>query len=267
MSGLSPLHGRRCWVVGASSGIGAALADELRARGARVAVSARRREALEEVAGTRMLAVPVDAADRASVAEAATAVADGLGGIDMVVWCAGHWEQFDAATWDADVFEQHVRVNLLGLNNLLAAVVPPMVARGAGHVVGVASVAGYRGLPGSEAYGATKAAQINLLEALRGALQRRGVRVTTVCPGFVRTPMTARNTFPMPFMVEADEAARAIADGLEAERATIVFPWPMAVLMGAARLLPARLWTLLTRSRAPRRSGASDGPSRRSPAR
>lgn len=243
------LAGRRVWVVGASSGIGAALAEELVGRGASVAVSARREAELREVAGVRMLPVALDVTSRADVRDAATAVRDGLGGLDTVVWCAGLWKRFDAATWSADTFAQHVEVNLLGLNNLLGEVVPSMVAERAGHVVGVASVAGYRGLPGAEAYGATKAAQINLLESLRGAVARHGVDVTTVCPGFVRTPMTAENSFPMPFMVEVDRAAREVADAVESRAATKVFPWQMALLMGAARYVPPRLWTALTRTR------------------
>lgn len=240
------ISGRRFWLVGASSGIGAALAQELRSRGAQVAISARKAEDLHEVAGGEMAVVPLDATDRAAVHEAAAEVRTTLGGLDTVVWCAGYWEQFDAAQWDADSFQRHVEVNLLGLNNVLAAVVPRMVDSGHGHLVGIASVAGYRGLAGAEAYGATKAAQINLLEGLRAALRRHGVRVTTVCPGFVRTPMTATNDFPMPFLIDADEAARAIADGLEARRIEIVFPLPMAVMMKVARVLPVRLWTAIT---------------------
>ena len=239
------IAGQRFWVIGASSGIGAELARELVRRGARVAISARKAEDLREVAGDAMDVVPLDATDR----DAVRAAAEGLGEIDVVVWCAGYWEQFDAAAWDADAFERHVSVNLLGLNNVLAAVVPPMVAAGRGHLVGIASVAGYRGLPGAEAYGATKAAQINLLEGLRAALGPRGVRVTTVCPGFVRTPMTETNDFPMPFIIDADEAARAICDGLEKRRAEIVFPLPMAVTMKLARLVPVRAWAALTAKR------------------
>ena len=109
---------------------------------------------------------------------------------------------------------------------MLAAVIPTMTRAGTGHLVGIASVAGYRGLAGAEAYGATKAAQLNLLEGLRAALTRHGVRVTTVAPGFVRTPMTESNEFPMPFIIDADEAARTIADGLERGRTEIVFPLP-----------------------------------------
>lgn len=246
---MSVLAGQRIWLVGASSGIGAALAEELHRRGALVAVSARRAERLEEVAGDRMVAVVCDATVPASVDAAAARVATELGPIDVVVWCAGLWQQFDSAQWDAASFARHVEVNLLGLNAVLAATVPPFVARGRGHVVGIASVAGYRGLPGAEAYGATKAAQINLLEGMRAALHSKGVRVTTVCPGFVRTEMTETNDFPMPFIIEPGDAAERIADGLEAGRAEIVFPRRMAVLMKAARLVPVGAWARLVRRR------------------
>lgn len=242
-----PVAGRRIWLVGASSGIGAAVAEELVSRGAHVAITARRRERLDEVAAGRMAVIPADATDSAAVADAAQEVSRTLGGLDMVVWCAGYWQKFDAADWDAAEFARHIEVNLLGLNHVLAAVLPGMVERGRGHVVGVASVAGYRGLPGAEAYGATKAAQINLLEAMRVSLRRRGVRVTTVAPGFVRTEMTEVNSFPMPFIIEADAAARSIVDGLERGRMEIVFPLPMAILMKVARLVPIRLWAALQR--------------------
>lgn len=243
----SPIAGRRYWVIGASSGIGAALAHELCRRGARVAISARKVEDLRAVADHTMAVVPLDATDRAAVSAAADQVRRLLGEIDVVVWCAGYWKQFDAADWDADIFERHVEINLLGLNNVLAAVLPHMAAEGRGHLVGVASVAGYRGLAGAEAYGATKAAQINLLEGLRAALGRRGVQVTTVAPGFVKTPMTATNQFTMPFIIDPQTAARSIADGLERRRTEIVFPLRMALVMKAARLLPVRTWAAIGR--------------------
>ena len=242
-----PITGRRYWVIGASSGIGAALATELVRRGADVAISARRQDQLDDVSAGTMTVVPLDVTDRDAVRRAAAELDE----IDVVVWCAGYWDQFEAAEWDADAFARHIEVNLLGLNNVLAATVPTMAQAGHGHIVGIASVAGYRGLSGAEAYGATKAAQINLLESLRASLSRRGVRVTTVCPGFVRTEMTAANKFPMPFLIDADEAATAIADGLEKRRTEIVFPLPMAVLMKAARLVPVRAWAALA-SRAAR---------------
>jgi len=239
------LGGCTAWVVGASSGIGAALARELCSRGARVAVSARRAGELQRVAEEQMLVVPVDVTDRASVDDAASRVRKELGELDLVVLNAGFWKQMDAASWDRDVFARHVEVNLLGVNNALGAVLPDMVERGRGHIVGVASVAGYRGLAGAEAYGATKAALINMLEGLRVAVSSRGVAVTTVCPGFVRTELTANNDFPMPFLIEPEAAARAICDGLERGQMEIVFPAPMAVLMKAARLLPVRAWANL----------------------
>jgi short-subunit dehydrogenase len=234
--------GRRVWVVGASSGIGAELARELDRRGARVAITARRRDRLEEVAAHRMVVAPADVTDAVGLAAAAADVTDALGGLDMVIWCAGYWKQSDATRWDAAQFARHVEVNLLGLSALLTAVLPGMVTRGRGHIVGVASVAGFRGLPGAEAYGATKAAQLNLLESLRVSLRGHGVRVTSVAPGFVRTEMTAVNTFPMPFLIDADRAARIIADGLERHRTEIVFPLRMAAVTRIARLVPAGLW-------------------------
>jgi len=237
-----PVAGRRIWLVGASSGIGAALARELADREARVAITARRRERLDEVAGGRMAVVPADATDSDGITAAAAEVSSALGGLDTVIWCAGYWKQLDAAQWDAAEFTRHVEVNLLGLNRVLDAVIPPMVERGRGHIVGIASVAGFRGLPGAEAYGATKAAQLNLFEALRVSLRKRGIRVTTVAPGFVRTEMTEVNTFPMPFLIDADDAARSIVDGLERGQMEIVFPLPMAVMMKVARLVPIRLW-------------------------
>ena len=244
------LRGKVVWVVGASSGIGAATARALVARGATVAVSARREAALEKVSDGSMLVVPVDVTDAASVAAAATRVRDELGRIDIAVLAAGYWEQTDPRAWDTGTFNRHVEVNLVGMSNAIAALLPDMLQRGSGVIAGVASVAGYRGLAGAEAYGATKAAQINLLESLRVHLARTGVRVTTICPGFVRTEMTAGNEFPMPFMIEADEAAEAICRGLERDRAEIVFPVPMALLMKAAKLVPVGLWPRLWRGAA-----------------
>ena len=158
---------------------------------------------------------------------------------------AGYWKQMDPQDWDTEVFDQHIRVNLAGMSNAIAAVLPGMLRRHHGVIAGIASVAGYRGLAGSEAYGATKAAQINLLESLRVHIARTGVHVTTICPGFVRTDLTAGNPFPMPFIIDAGQAARSICDGLERDRTEIVFPTRMALLMKTARLVPARTWATL----------------------
>ena len=244
------LKDRTAWVVGASSRIGAATARELVSRGARVAISARREDQLAQVAGGRMLVVPADVTDAQGLRAAADRVRTELGPIDLVVLNAGYWRQMHATSWDTEVFRRHVEVNLVGMSNGIGAVLPEMIARGSGVIAGVASVAGYRGIAKSEAYGATKAGQINLLEALRSQVAGsqvagKGMHITTICPGFVRTEMTQDNDFPMPFIIEADHAARAICDGLERNRFEIVFPARMAVLMKAARLVPVRLWPRL----------------------
>ena len=239
------LDSKVAWVVGGSSGIGAAVARELVRRGATVAISARRKEQLQDVAGGDMLVLPADVTDAAAIAAAAARVRQELGPIDLAVLSAGYWKQRDPQDWDTEVFDQHIRVNLTGMSNSIAAVLPSMLQRHHGTIAGIASVAGYRGLAGAEAYGATKAAQVNLLESLRVHVARTGVQVTTVCPGFVRTDLTVGNPFPMPFIIDAGQAARSICDGLERDRTEIIFPTPMALLMKTARLVPARAWTAL----------------------
>ncbi|MDP9220172.1 MAG: SDR family NAD(P)-dependent oxidoreductase [Actinomycetota bacterium] len=244
------LSGKVAWVVGGSSGIGAAVARELRSRGAVVAISARRQDQLAKVSDGTMLEVPADVTEAASLAAAASRIRDELGPIDLAVLSAGYWKQMSAADWDTETFNRHVQVNLIGMSNSIAAVLPEMLAQRSGVIAGISSVAGYRGLTGSEAYGATKAGQINLLESLRIHVARQGVRVITICPGFVQTELTADNDFPMPFIIDAETAGRSICDGLERERTEIVFPVRMALLMKAARLVPVSLWSALW-SRAP----------------
>ena len=239
------LSGKVAWVVGASSGIGAAVARELHSRGALVAISARRQDQLDDVSSGTMLAVAADVTDAASLTAAASRIRDELGPIDLAVLSAGYWKQMSGNDWDTEVFNRHVQVNLIGMSNSIAAVLPEMLARHSGVIAGISSVAGYRGMTGSQAYGATKAGQINLLESLRIQVARAGVRVITICPGFVRTDLTAVNAFPMPFIIEADSAGRSICDGLERERTEIVFPVRMAILMKAARLVPVAIWSAL----------------------
>jgi NAD(P)-dependent dehydrogenase (short-subunit alcohol dehydrogenase family) len=235
------LAGRRVWVTGASKGIGRALAAELARGGCRVAASARDLERLERLASDHPGVVPmaVDVSDREAVLAAASRVERELGGIDVAVLNAGYWRQMDVGAWDSATFRRHVDTNLMGMVHGVEAVLPGMRRRRGGVIVGVASLAGVRGLPRSEAYGATKAAQINLLESLRLDLQPLGIRVQTVCPGFVRTGLTAENAFRMPFMLEPDEAARRIVRGIERGSAEIAFPLPMAVGMRLARAVPA----------------------------
>ena len=186
--------------------------------------------------------MPLDVTDREAVVAAEAIVRDELGGLDLAVFNAGTWRQMDVTAWDSEVMRRHVDTNLMGLVHGIEAVLPAMRRAGAGRIAGMSSVAGYRGFPSSEAYGATKAAQINLLESLRIDLLPLGIGVTTVCPGFVRTELTETNSFRMPWMLEPDDAARRIADGLARGKAEIVFPWQMMLAMKAVRLVPVRPW-------------------------
>jgi short-subunit dehydrogenase len=140
------------------------------------------------------------------------------------------------------VIRRHFDTNVLGMVHGVEAVLADMRRRRSGAIAGMASLAGYRGLPRSEAYGATKAAEINMLESLRIDLRPLGISVHTICPGFVRTDLTAKNTFPMPFMIEPDDAARRIVRGIERGKAEIVFPLQMLALMKIAKVVPVRLW-------------------------
>jgi short-subunit dehydrogenase len=255
------LDGRVVWITGGSSGIGAALADELARRGVRVAITARRNDQLAEVAARapgEVRPYPGDVRDREEMARTAEAVESDFGPIDLAVLNAGTWEQLDVAHWDSTPIREHIDTNLLGMVNCLDAVLPQMIARRSGTVLGVASVAGYRGYTRAEAYGTTKAAAINLLESLRIDLDRLGVNVQVVNPGFVRTELTERNDFPMPFMIEADDAARRIVDAIESEKAEAVFPLPYRIGMKLVQLAPVRPYTAVSRWFARRGAQGSD---------
>jgi NAD(P)-dependent dehydrogenase (short-subunit alcohol dehydrogenase family) len=238
------LAGRVVWITGASSGIGAAVARELAGRGARVAVTARGAEALEELAATTpgVIAVPGDVTDPASVRAAVADVVARLGPVDVALLNAGVYRPVLPETFSADLFRPHVEVNIMGTVNCIEAVLAGMRARDAGRIAVVASVTGFAALPMASAYGASKAFLISMCDSLRADLAGEGSRVavTLVAPGFVDTPLTAQNDFPMPFVIEAPEAARIIADGLERGDAEIAFPRRMSALMKLlGRWLPA----------------------------
>jgi NAD(P)-dependent dehydrogenase (short-subunit alcohol dehydrogenase family) len=234
------------WVVGASSGIGRATAERLHALGARVAVSARNAAALEDYtrgrAGT--WALPVDAGERGALAAAAAQLLRVAGRIDLAVYCAGHYAAQRATAYDLEQMLQHQRVNVVGALHFLDAVLPPLLAQAAAgqaaHLSLVASVAGFRGLPNALAYGPTKAALINLAEVLYLDLAPQGIGVSIVNPGFVRTPLTAANTFDMPALIEPPEAARQLIAGWEAGAFEIHFPKRFTRWMKLIRLLPYR---------------------------
>jgi short-subunit dehydrogenase len=233
---------RTIWITGASTGIGAELARAYARRGDRVAISARREEKLTQIAaecGSDVLPVMLDVSDRQAVLAAAAHISEELGPVDVAIANAAFWKQVMVDAWDSELIRSHFETNVMGLTHMVEAVLPEMRRRRGGTIVGMASLAGYRGFPRSEGYGPTKAALINMLEALRIDLRPLGIRVVTVCPGFVRTELTSRNRFPMPFILEPDDAARRILDGLDRGRAEIAFPLPMAFGMKTLRLVPA----------------------------
>lgn len=231
---------KTAWITGASSGIGRALAVALAQRGVRVAASARSSEALLQLAAEvpGIWPVMLDVVDRAAVSAAVAQIEADLGPIDLAVLNAGIGHMMPAARFDAGKAAEVMTVNYLGLANGVEALAPRMIGRGAGHIAFVASVAGYRAMPRAGVYNASKAAAIALAESLRPDLAQSGVTVSVINPGFVATAMTARNTFPMPFMIGAEDAARRIISGLERRRFEIAFPWQMVAILKIARVLP-----------------------------
>ncbi|MDB5964939.1 MAG: family NAD(P)-dependent oxidoreductase [Polaromonas sp.] len=245
---LSDWQGKSVWLVGASSGIGRATAHALHARGAKVFVSARGAEALDQFAAAHpgSVALPVDAADAASVQAAAQAVL-AAGPLDLVLYCAGYYREMRATAFDLAGMLAHQQVNYVGALYVLDAVLPHFIARRSGHVSLVSSVAGYRGLPKSLAYGPTKAALINLAETLYVDLQDSHVGVSLVCPGFVETPLTAQNEFTMPGLIKPEQAAEEILRGWARGQFELHFPKRFTLWMKAMSLLPAALYFPLIR--------------------
>jgi NAD(P)-dependent dehydrogenase (short-subunit alcohol dehydrogenase family) len=255
MSFFAPLNpplldwqGQTVWIVGASTGIGRATASALHRAGARVTVSARKAEALAAFVaqhpGSQALAL--DATDPAAVTLAATNLL-AQGPLDCVVYCAGHYRAMRAEAIDVADMQRHMAVNYLGALYLLDAVLPALLARGRGHISLVGSVAGYRGLPNSLAYGPTKAALINLAENLYLDLHPRGLGVSIVNPGFVETPLTAGNAFSMPALITPEQAANAMLAGWRCGTFELHFPKRFTLWMQALRLLPDRLFFALVR--------------------
>ena len=242
--------GRTVWLVGASTGIGRATASRLHALGARVIVSARNRAALDRFVAEhpRSDALALDATDRAAMRDAAAHIVRVYGRIDLAMYCAGTYSAMRATAFDFDIAERHVQVNYVGALVMLDAVLPHLLAQaragkqGAqrqfrGHISLVSSVAGYRGLPHSLAYGPTKAALINLAETMHLDLEPLGVGVSVINPGFVETPLTAQNAFRMPALITPEEAALAIVRGWEAGDFEIHFPKRFTLWLKALRHL------------------------------
>jgi short-subunit dehydrogenase len=232
----------KVFLTGASSGIGEALARHYAAQGATLGLVARRAQLLDALRGR--LAIPAEAyaadvRDAEAMRAAATRFIERHGLPDLVIANAGiSYGNDTAVAGDVEVFREILEVNVLGLVNTFHPFVAPMRARGAGHLVGIASVAGVRGLPGGTAYSASKAAAVRYLEGLRVELRGSGVHVTTLSPGYIATPMTAKNPYRMPFIIAPEDAARRFARAIERRARHAVIPWPMAIVARLMALLP-----------------------------
>jgi NAD(P)-dependent dehydrogenase (short-subunit alcohol dehydrogenase family) len=251
-------RGRRVWVIGASYGIGAAIARELLARGAKVALSARKRDLLKAVAGKHKdaLIAPLDVTDVGSVHAAAATIEKAWGGFDLALVVAGtHVEmraqlglvvggrevELDAPHWNLAKARQLLEVNLHGVLNCVDAILPVLARQGSGGIGIVSSVAGYVGLPKALIYGASKAALINFTESLYGDLRPQGIAVYLINPGFVDTPLTRKNEFAMPALMKAEDAARVTLDEIAAGRFEIHYPKRFTCWLKLLRVLPYRL--------------------------
>lgn len=228
--------GKRVWLIGASTGIGAALARELARRGAWLALSARSAEKLKALDLPDALLLPCDATDSAALAGARKALVSAWGGVDLVVYLAGDYVPMRADSFDLQEAERVVAVNFNGAMRLAATVLPDLQA--GGGIAFVASVAGYRGLPKALCYGPGKAALIHFAECLHLDLLPRGIGVWLVNPGFVATPLTAQNDFAMPALQTPEQAALAMVDGFAAGRFEIHFPKRFTRLMKWLAVLP-----------------------------
>lgn len=238
-------------VTGASSGIGRALAVELGKRGARVGLTARRAEELLKVAGEveraggRALALPADVRSAEEMKGVAGRVRESWGGVDVLVANAGMSTTTFGAELDAAEAGDVISINVIGVVNSVAAVLPEMVARRRGHLVAISSLASYRGLPKSGAYSASKAAVSTFFESLRVDLRRSGIDVTVIHPGFIRTPMTANRKRKLPFLLEPEDAACRILRAVERRARTYAFPWQLAGLVRIMKHLPNALYDRL----------------------
>lgn len=241
-------NGKHVWITGASTGIGRALAKKLDAGGALVSVSARSEEKLQELEaeGQNIRAFPLDVTDQ-SVMDAAIDMIAARAPIDHVVLGAGAWSIMDSDQMEIAPIRTGMEVNYFGTINAVHKLIPMMIERGAGHISIIASVAGYRGLPRSIAYSPTKAALINLAEILKVELEPHNIGVSIINPGFVDTPLTQDNPFPMPGIITAQEAADAIYKGLNKGKFEISFPFGFTLLMKILRVAPNWLYLFVMR--------------------
>ncbi len=237
---------KRVWIIGASTGIGAALASQLHALNSKVAVSARSADKLDamvaQLGAERTIALPLDITRVETIKAAEEKLVAAWGGYDLVVFMAGDYTSMRAWELDLKVAKQMVSINWEGFLNGLSIVIPRLMQAGNGGIALVSSVAGYRGLPKSLVYGPTKAALINLAEVLYLDLKEKGLDIYVICPGFVKTPMTDKNDFIMPSLISPEEAATEIIRGFEKGEFEIHFPKNFTRMLKTLQLLPYSLY-------------------------
>lgn len=233
---------QRVWIIGASSGIGAVLARQLLSAGAQVILSARRADVLQQVAEKNPSAyiVPLDVLQESAWPPAYRLIQTQLGGVDLIVFCAAEYRP--ERTWEVnpETALRTLKINLASVYSGLATVLPGMLERGLGGIALVASVAGYMGLPNASVYGPSKAALINLAEILYGDLHPKGINVYLINPGFVDTGLTKKNSFTMPAIQTAQQAATSILRGMASGQFEIHFPRRFTQILKLLQLLPYR---------------------------
>jgi len=239
-------------ITGASSGIGRGLALELGRRGARVGLLARRQDLLDQFvkevqsSGGQALALAADVEDAAAVAAAANQLKDSFGPIEVLIANAGIGENIDPFTINPKIFRSVLGVNVFGVVNSVAAVVPQMIEAGRGQLVAISSLAAYRGLPKSAAYCASKAAVSILMESLRLDLKPKGIDVTIIHPGFIKTPLTDGRNARMPFLMELDDAVLKILGAIEKRKKSYAFPWQLASIVRAGMIMPTWMYDYIS---------------------
>ena len=240
---------KRVWITGASSGIGQAVALEMAKRGAKVAISARNQPLLHDVADEmgkeNTLVVPLDVTIKSQNMSAVKRIEEHWGGLDIAFFNAGTAEYIDIKNFDSDIFERTIKTNFMSMVYGIEAVLPSLRNSTTAQLGGMSSTVSFAGIPRAEAYGASKAAIRNMLQGLRIHLKQENIDVFTVCPGFVRTPLTDKNDFPMPMRIEVDEAAKIIVNGIAKRTPEIHFPKAFSWTYKLLSFLPSGLYTRL----------------------
>lgn len=235
---------KHVWLTGASSGLGEYTARSLARLGCTVSITARSKDKLDAIAADypNVHVYEADVTDHERILAIVDQMETASGPVDLTVFSAGTWFQGSIKDLQVENFRKTFDVNLMGTVYCLDAILPRMRQRGGGHVSWIASVAGYGGLPNAASYGASKAAMIHFAETAYPELARENIHVSLINPGFVRTPMTDKNDFPMPFLMEPEDAAEKIVAGLKAKKFEIAFPWQLVTILKIMNHLPYWLY-------------------------